>query len=282
MDPVCFATAYVDLTRRRLEAPPVAPSANADPVDQVAPASQAEQPRFDPKLLARQAFHVLGSVVPAVAGGAPVALAVAAEVGRSLGESGVAQAEVKVRGSSGSPDLSLRAALPAIKRVFERVLTQSTARPELVPWGRPSEASALGQTVFVGQRLLRHAHDESKVAFILAHELAHVERRDSAGLLGVMALGEMVQDDVTSRQWETMERGYSHTVEFEADRRAAEMVARLGYDPLPILEMITHADHDGDHPAGLKRARVIRDVFAACGRPLSSADWKRLTKKGEG
>lgn len=278
MDPVCFATAYVDLTRRRLEGPPVATPTAADPVDQVAATSQTAPPQYDPKILARQAFHVLGSVVPAAAGGAPVALAVAAEVGRSLGDGGVVEAERKIRLTSGTPAGSLVESMPRLRGVFARVLTQSTARADLVPWGRPSEASALGQTVFVGQKILRHAHDEARVAYILAHELAHVERRDSAGLLGVMALGEVVQDDVTRRQWETMERSYSHTVEFEADGRAAEMVARLGYDPKPILQMVLHADHDGDHPSGLKRARVIRDVFAACGRPVSPADWNQLTK----
>ncbi len=278
MDPVCFATAYVDLTRRRLEAPPLAMPTTADPVDQVAATSQAAPPRHDPKILARQAFYVLGGVVPAVAGGAPVALAVAAEVGRSLGDGEVVEAERMIRGAMGTPSASLVESMPQLQSVFAQVLTRSTARAELVAWGRSSEASALGQTVFVGQKILRHAHQEARVAYILAHELAHVERRDSAGLLGVMALGEVVQDDVTRRQWETMERSYSHTVEFEADRRAAEMVAGLGYEPRPILEMVLRADHDGDHPSGLKRARVIRDVFADCGRPVSPADWNKLTK----
>lgn len=274
MDPVRFSTAFVDATRRRLEPPPAAVTESAaPPQDSVAPSAA---PKIDPRVLARQAYVALTTLIPASAGNAPVALAVAAEVGRNLGGAEVRQVRDRVSAQAGPPDPQLQASEAKLREVFEKVARQSTAPAELKLWGRAGEASALGETIFAGQRLTRRTDSEPCLAYIFAHELAHVEHQDSQGLLGVLALGDLVHKDVGEDQWNLMERSYSHSVEFAADRRAAEMVVRLGYDPRPILSMLMHSPHDGDHPAGLKRAQVVREVFAEHGVKISASDWKAL------
>ncbi|MCE7870352.1 hypothetical protein DYH09_08245 [bacterium CPR1] len=97
------------------------------------------------------------------------------------------------------------------------------------------------------------------------------------GLLGLMA----PREDVTGRPWETIERRSSHAAELEVDLRA-EMLARQGYEPLCIVEMVLRAEHDDNHLAGLQRARAIGDLRAASERPIRSVNWKRLTRKGDG
>lgn len=274
IDSVRFSTAFVDATRRRLEPPAPSVDESTPPVqDSVATGAP---PKMDARILARQAYVALTTLIPVAAGNAPVALTVAAEVGRTLGAMEVGQVRERVSAQAGPPDPRLKASEARLRQVFDKVASQSTAPAELELWGRAGEASALGETIFAGQRLTQRLDSEPCLAYIFAHELAHVEHQDSQGLLGVLALGDLVHKDVGEDQWNLMERSYSHSVEFAADRRAAEMVARLGYDPRPILRMLMHSPHDGDHPAGLKRAQLVREVFAEHGVKISPADWKSL------
>ncbi len=276
MDAVRFSTAFVDLSRRKLEAPSAPETPAAGPADQVTTSGATSTPRIPAQVLARQAYMAVTALIPAVAGAAPVALTLAAEVGRSLGGAEVKVARDKLMARAGPADAQLQGQLPRLQAIFDRVSAVSTAPADLKLWGRPSEAVALGDTVFAGKKILPYADSEPCLGFIFAHELAHVEHRDSQGLVGVQALGELIHRDVGEDQWNLMERSYSHQVEFAADRRAAEMCARLGYDPRPILRMLLRAEHDGDHPGGLKRAQAVREVFAEHGVKLGSAEWKAL------
>lgn len=273
IDAVRFSSAFVGMTRRKLDAPSETPTLG--PADS-ASLSNAVPAGVDPKILARQAYVALTALIPAAAGSSPVALAVAAEVGRALGGEAVERATSRLVAAAGPAEPALVSAQPRLQAVFDKVAAVSGAPAELALWGRKSEAQALGDRVFAGKPILAYADSEPCLGFIFAHEVAHVERRDSLGMTGVSSLQELVEADVGGDQWNLAEKSYSHAVELAADRRAAEVCVKLGYDPLPILRMVIHADHDADHPAGLKRAQAIREVYAQHGVKVSPADWRGL------
>ncbi|GMU55504.1 MAG: hypothetical protein AMXMBFR33_46500 [Candidatus Xenobia bacterium] len=104
-----------------------------------------------------------------------------------------------------------------------------------------------GQVVFLTGLLNRlPSGDEDAVAFVAAHEIAHLERDHlgrlarNAGMTSLL-LGLLTQG---SQEWlqllanvtnNVLVSGYSRGMEAEADRRGMELMARAGYDPRGAL-----------------------------------------------
>ncbi len=104
-----------------------------------------------------------------------------------------------------------------------------------------------GQVVFLTGLLKRlPSGDEDAVAFVAAHEIAHLERDHlgrlarNAGMTSLL-LGLLTQG---SQEWlqllanvtnNVLVSGYSRGMEAEADRRGMELMARAGYDPRGAL-----------------------------------------------
>ncbi|MGQ9592634.1 MAG: M48 family metalloprotease, partial [Planctomycetota bacterium] len=140
--------------------------------------------------------------------------------------------------------------------------------------------------VFVTAGALRFAKDEAELAFLLAHEIAHVERRH--GLAQICrarldlekraargradALAEPLEAEAKARLEELQKRmdelsdlvvrGYGREDEREADLIALDLVSRTGYDPQAALRLLERIAE-----AGGKEELPIPKLFRSHPRP---------------
>lgn len=118
--------------------------------------------------------------------------------------------------------------------------------------------STPGGHIFVTRGLLECASSEDEVAAVMAHEIGHIQlkhalksiktsRLNDAALTAIAAAGSIVtgsayQDGVGSTVDELMTTlsttGYSKTQEFEADAKAAHLLADAGYNPQALRTML--------------------------------------------
>jgi len=130
-------------------------------------------------------------------------------------------------------------------------LVQYCGRPGLVYTFKvmeDKEVNALsigGGYVYVYRGLLDMVgEDTDMLAFVIAHEVAHISQRHMARsiersmvggfLLGValtIAKASEGTFNTVSVGWDVLQKGYSRTYEFEADRCAMQYVLQAGYDP---------------------------------------------------
>jgi predicted Zn-dependent protease len=99
-----------------------------------------------------------------------------------------------------------------------------------------------GGQVFIGQGLLDLMRSEDEVAFVLGHEIEHIDHYHSVERVQVEArlrkvdlgaLGELVQ--IPIELWQT---GYSKDEEAEADREGLRLASVAGYSPRGALDLL--------------------------------------------
>lgn len=111
-----------------------------------------------------------------------------------------------------------------------------------------------GGYVYVNRGLITFLTSEAQLAAVLGHEIAHITARHAvrqqtaargANILGtavsvasIFATGTNVLGDTASLFGGALISGYGRDMELEADSLGAEYMARAGYDPAAILEVI--------------------------------------------
>jgi predicted Zn-dependent protease len=152
----------------------------------------------------------------------------------------------------------------------------------------PDEANAAslpsGQ-VFVSSGLILSTRDEAELAAVVAHELGHVTAQH-ARAHGLVARGGVAlsaagmgldQADasvstVGGLGGEVVLGEHARAQEIEADRRAALCLARAGYDPDALIDLIDRQrgvaprlleNLERSHPSDARRARALRSARAA-------------------
>lgn len=107
-----------------------------------------------------------------------------------------------------------------------------------------------GGYVLVSTGLLKILENEDELAFVLAHEIAHVLRRHHYQVVMRQRLAEQASkglqsvvqgDDISklaSASGQIYARGLDKGAEFEADRLGVEIMTRAGYDPVAALNVI--------------------------------------------
>lgn len=156
--------------------------------------------------------------------------------------------------------------------------------------------SAPGGFVMVSRGLIRCCRNEDALAAVLAHEVGHVENQHGlkaikgsrlTGALTILALeagknlgGQNLADvtkafegsisDVTSS---LVNKGYSSSLEYQADASAVKIMKRVGYNPAGLIDMLTQmkkytppgsAGFGKTHPDPEKR---ISEAGSAIGTP---------------
>jgi beta-barrel assembly-enhancing protease len=134
-----------------------------------------------------------------------------------------------------------------LNAVGERVAAQAMRRlhfhfhldpnPDLI------NAFALpGGHVFVGQGLLNQMNSEDELAFVLGHEIEHIDHYHSVERVQIEAQLHNLSLDVFAAVAEIpldlWQAGYSKDEEFEADREGLRIAAAAGYAPQGALDML--------------------------------------------
>jgi hypothetical protein len=179
---------------------------------------------------------------------------------------------------------------PRVKYV--RIITMSLLRESLRPYEYKDQSvfviendesinahAAPGGFIFVTSGLLKFVENEDELAFVLAHEVAHVEMDH-----GLNAIKQSAGQSIAGKAFGFSEEfansladGYSQDLEGEADFRAGQILARTGYDPTLGAKVIARLDEltGRKHATGYPKDRynnVIRGVRKAGGPKSSSAD----------
>lgn len=142
----------------------------------------------------------------------------------------------------------------------------------------PFNALALPhQTIVVARSLVEFCREQThQMAFVLAHELAHIqlghagERTRMNALAGLLGMTNVVVGMVSRL---LLDRAYSREQEFEADEKSVAFCRRAGYTPgagavflerLRNLDRSTGVSHLLDtHPPLAERVSFLRSVSQA-------------------
>jgi hypothetical protein len=168
--------------------------------------------------------------------------------------------QVAARGSAAKPGEErylnlLAASLAEASGAYERSFRVSVMKGEEV-----NALSAPGGWIFVTRPLLKACRSEAELAAVLAHEMTHIIRRH--GLKELKARDTLVKadaaqaeldamagpgpddteeadlDDIAAEAYDGIHKPRLQSYEEEADRGAAVLLARAGYDPAAVPRMI--------------------------------------------
>ncbi|UXY52601.1 M48 family metalloprotease [Pseudomonas tohonis] len=107
-----------------------------------------------------------------------------------------------------------------------------------------------GGYIYIHRGLMAYLNSEAELAAVLAHEVGHVTARHSVqqqsqsqawNILGqAVAIGTGVSaaGDLTNVLGGAMVRGYGRDMELQADGLGAQYLARSGYDPQAMIEVV--------------------------------------------
>ena len=107
--------------------------------------------------------------------------------------------------------------------------------------------AAPGGFIFISTGMLNFLESEDELAFVLAHEIGHIEldhglnaviQKTSGDLFKKGAGGMGVSDSFFGGMIDFAENGYSKDLEMEADGRGAILAVRAGYDVNAALNVI--------------------------------------------
>lgn len=188
------------------------------------------------------------------------------------------------------------------KRADELANLMETPFPVRVSVVRLPVANALalpGGEVVILSGLLDKAESGDEVIGVLAHEIAHVARRDplqvSIKQTGAALMVSLIVGDVFGGAAlgglaaNLIETGYSRDAEAAADFLAVTALNQLGLTALPLANFVARIEKEtplagvvpsflNTHPSGENRARDIRDLSQGVGRTMSGYEWDALRK----
>jgi predicted Zn-dependent protease len=98
-----------------------------------------------------------------------------------------------------------------------------------------------GGHVFIGQGLLNQMTSEDELAFVLGHELEHIDHYHAVERVQIEAKLKSLNLDIVAAVAEIpmslWQAGYSKDQEFEADREGLRIAAAAGYSPQGAVKM---------------------------------------------
>lgn len=189
----------------------------------------------------------------------------------------------------------------ALAQVSDRPETFGGYRFLVLDTDEINALSAPGGFVFVTKGLIRCCKTEDAMAAVLAHEIAHVQRKHglqaikesritdgatSLALAGVsMSSGTLAdltdtfEDSIKDITTTMIDSGYSRYMEDEADADAITIMQRIGYDPNAIIDMLNEMrvrltpgskGFGSTHPTPTDRINEVLEIIGPYKRPVPS------------
>ena len=142
-----------------------------------------------------------------------------------------------------------------VTEIGERLLAHSPDRGKKYHFyvidGAILNAMAMPEShIFVSRGLLAYVRSEDELASVIGHEIAHItanhirKRRltdllgKSAGFLSAFATGRGELNQLSNQLTSVVTSGYGREMELEADHLGAEYMAKAGYNPAAVLDML--------------------------------------------
>lgn len=265
IDRPAFEQRFLECARKHLP-----PEAASEPTESYQPSSQPGQP---PATLTLQGTVTALNLASSLTG-LPLVALTAQQAARELVTPAQERdlADTRLRGYADRLTQDKR--VEHSWRTVSQLLPGSGSAPKVVDLSLVY-AEADSREMYVGKQALQGdlASDEV-LLFTLAHEEAHRRHRDSAGTAGLEALMEASPG---RESFQALRAGWHHN-ELQADLVGAEVAARAGCDPKPILAFLLSCPEDMQHPSGAKRAEVVRERMAELGREISDVDFAALQR----
>jgi len=104
--------------------------------------------------------------------------------------------------------------------------------------------------IFVHRGLIAYIRSEDELAGVIGHEIGHVVGQHAkranvlgamgtvAGIIGSVLTGTGAISDLSNTATATLTSGYRRDLELEADEYGGEFLARAGYNPLSMIDVI--------------------------------------------
>ena len=149
-----------------------------------------------------------------------------------------------------------------VTRIGERLLAHTPERGKKYHFyvldGAVLNAMAMPEShIFVSRGLISYVRSEDELASVIGHEIAHITAKHvrkkrlteflgkSLGFASYMLTGRGELNQLSNRFTSVMTSGYGREMELEADHLGAEYMARAGYNPMAVLDML-HVLKDQD------------------------------------
>ena len=130
--------------------------------------------------------------------------------------------------------------------------------------------------IFVHRGLIAYCRSEDELAGVIGHEIGHVVGQHAkranvlgmmgtvAGIVGSVLTGTGAISDLSNTATATLTSGYRRDLELEADEYGAEYLARAGYNPLAMIDVIhVLKDHSLFAKNVLRQPQVYHGLFAS-------------------
>lgn len=133
-----------------------------------------------------------------------------------------------------------------------------------------------GGHIFIFSGLLEFAQSEAELAYVLGHEIIHVDERHCIELFQAEIAAEKITKPILGRgsiapkilvgiASRMLIRGYSQSQEFEADQKGLNLAAKAGYNPYAAVKMIERfaKKHDRKKPQNEKHETPVHEISNA-------------------
>jgi predicted Zn-dependent protease len=191
--------------------------------------------------------------------------------------------------------------LDYVNRIAQRVAAASRwpGRPYTVQIVVADQANAfatVGGYIYIHTGLLTLIQNEAELAGVLAHEIGHLEEQDGLNQIWQTLTTQQLSAQRNTQQQQVIWSGgqlralsNSHEDEYIADRLAFHTLARAGYSPQAMVDLLSRmaatdatsprAGWISTHPDGQNRLRQLQQLLGDTPRMLVDAP-TRLTTAG--